>query len=91
VTSSTPVRNRQAIVADLRSWLRGLHGGDLYGLPVFGTTDRDEIDLRLAGALYAFALLHRVDDKGRCDATPQRIRSTARGSSGYRPLRSQGA
>ncbi|MFI9388558.1 hypothetical protein [Kutzneria sp. NPDC052558] len=58
--------SRLLIRDELADVLHGFDQGDIRGLSVFGTTDLDEILLRLAGACYVLVLLHKVDDCGRC-------------------------
>ena len=63
------------VVDDLAELFRGFDCGDVVSLSVFSTADRDEIQLRTAGALLTILQLHRVDDQGRC----RRCRPTRRG------------
>jgi hypothetical protein len=57
---------RLDIVDDLSSLLRAAYQGTAAGFATFGTTDRNEIRVRLAGALLVLERLHQVDDLGRC-------------------------
>jgi len=58
--------SRLRIRDELADVLHGFDQGNTRGLSAFGTTDLDEIVLRLVGAWYVLVLLHKVDDRGRC-------------------------
>ena len=62
----TPTTQRASTIAELSALLHGYDYGDVHGIPAFGTTDLDEIQLRETGALFTLLLLHKVDDRGRC-------------------------
>ncbi|MFC0433367.1 hypothetical protein [Kutzneria buriramensis] len=57
---------RGSILRDLHTFLHAFDHGDIVGIPVFGTADPGEIQLRQAGALLALLLQHQVDERGRC-------------------------
>ncbi|EWM15258.1 hypothetical protein KUTG_05562 [Kutzneria sp. 744] len=75
MTRDAPVDRRLLIIDEIAELLRGFDAcGAVQELPVFGTTDRDEIQLRTLGPLITLLLLHPVDDRGRC----RRCRPTRR-------------
>jgi len=79
MVDSTLPKVRLDVLDDLYSWLRGSYQGTTTRLTTFSTTDHNELQLRLAGALLVLVRLHQVDDLGRC-------RLCRPGKSGHRQL-----
>jgi hypothetical protein len=76
MTRDASVNRRLLIIDEIAELLRGFDDcGAVQELPVFGTTDRDEIQVRTLGPLITLLMLHPVDDRGRC----RRCRPTRRG------------
>lgn len=72
------VDHHHLVVGELENLLLYFDDSETRGHSAFGTTNCDEIQLRMAGPLLTLLQLHRVDDRGRCHRCRPMLRGRRR-------------